>query len=118
VLQIIFRGMFLLLLSIALYSGLKSQPVPQVISHFDLMLHFGVFFAMSVFWQAGFPRRWQLFGMIFLLLLGVSIEFWQGWWLPGRTASMIDVLANSLGVASGWRVGTLVRSGVGYFSLK
>lgn len=117
-LLIICRGLFLVLVGVALYAGLRSQPVPQVVSHFDLMLHFGAFFVMSALWLVGFSRRWRLLGVFFLLLLGIGIEFWQGWALPGRTASEIDMLANFLGVVLAWLIGTLLLSRVGDFSFK
>lgn len=95
------RGLFLLLLGIALYAGLKAQPFPQVVTNFDLMLHFGAFAALSVLWFFGFARRWWLLGIVSLVCVGVGIELWQGWMLPGRVASMVDMLANIFGVFSG-----------------
>ena len=89
------------MLGIALYAGLKSQPIPQVVSHFDLILHFGVFCVMSALWSIGFPRRWRLPGMLFLCLVGFAIECWQGWALVGRTASVVDMAANITGVLAG-----------------
>lgn len=117
-LLIIFRVFYLLLLSAALYAGLRPQPVPQMVSNIDLVLHFGVFFAMSFLWKAGFPRHWQLLGVMFLILLGAGIEFWQGWGLPGRTASATDMLANFLGVMSGWVISAIILSRVGGLSFK
>lgn len=89
--------MFLLVLAAALHAGLKARPVPQVVSHFDLILHFGAFAALSMFWLLGFARRWWLPGVTFLLFVGAGIEVWQGWGLPGRTASLVDMSANAGG---------------------
>ncbi|SEA33962.1 hypothetical protein [Microbulbifer marinus] len=100
-LVIVFRGLFLLVLGVALFAGLKAQPVPQVVSHFDLMLHFGAFAALSALWLLGFSRRWWLPGLVFLLVVGAAIELWQGWLLPGRTASLVDMSANFGGVLLG-----------------
>lgn len=100
-LLIVFRGMFLLLLGVALYAGVRAQPVPQVVSHFDLMLHFGAFAALSAFWFVAFGRRWWVAGVILLLCVGGGIELWQGWTLPGRVASFVDMSANAVGVFVG-----------------
>ncbi|SDJ66639.1 VanZ family protein [Microbulbifer yueqingensis] len=108
-LQTLFRVSFLLVLAAALYAGLKAQPVPQVVSHFDLILHFGAFATLSVLWVLGFPRRWWLPGLTFLLFLGAGIELWQGWALPGRTASLVDMAANASGVAAGFVLALLFR---------
>ena len=95
------RGLFILLLGVALFAGLKAQPVPQVVSHFDLMLHFGAFAALSALWLFSFTKRWWLHGIVFLVFVGGGIELWQGWALPGRTASLVDMSANTLGVFAG-----------------
>ena len=100
-LLMVFRGLFLLLLGVALYAGLKAQPVPQVVSHFDLMLHFGAFAVLSALWVFGFARRLWLRGLIFLVCVGAGIELWQGWMLPGRVASLVDMSANLAGVFAG-----------------
>ncbi|KUJ82432.1 VanZ family protein [Microbulbifer flavimaris] len=94
------RGLFVLLLAIALFAGLKARPVPQVVSHFDLILHFGAFAALSGLWVIGFAR--PLVGIAVLVAIGLGIEVWQGWMLPGRTADGWDMLANTLGVFCGW----------------
>ena len=97
----VFRGLFLLLLGIALYAGLKAQPVPQVVSNFDLMLHFGAFATLSALWLFGFAGNWWLPGLIFLVCIGAGIELLQGWMLPGRVASLVDMSANAAGVFLG-----------------
>ena len=104
------RGIFLLLLGVALYAGLKAQPVPQVVSHFDLMLHFGAFSALTALYFLGFTRQLWLPGLIFLILVGAGIELWQGWALPGRVASLVDMSANTLGVFAGGLCAALVLS--------
>ncbi|WP_237067321.1 hypothetical protein [Microbulbifer guangxiensis] len=106
--KIIARGLFVLLLAVALFAGLKSTPVPQVVSHFDLMLHFGAFAALGALWILGFAR--PLLGMGLLVAVGMGIEVWQGSMLPGRTMDGMDMLANGLGVLLGWMAGLLVSN--------
>ncbi|WP_346839081.1 hypothetical protein [Microbulbifer sp. SAOS-129_SWC] len=102
---IAFRVLLVLLVGIALYAGLRSQPFPEPVPHFDWMLHCGVFLAMSALCTLGFSRPWQLLGIVLLLAFGAGIELWQGWALPARTASLADMSADTVGVLLGWVIG-------------
>ena len=95
------RLLFALILIMALVAGMKSQPVTQVIPHFDLILHCGVFAVLAFLWLVGTARRFWLWGLVGLLLLGAGLELWQGWIMPARTASLFDMAANGTGVALG-----------------
>ena len=103
------RALFFIMLAVAVYAGLKAQPVPQLVSHFDLMLHFGAFGLLSALWLLGFPRQQWLLGVVGLLLLGGGIELWQGWLLAGRQASFVDMAANGSGVLLGAGIAWLGR---------
>ncbi len=100
-LKLVARLLFLFVLGTALFAGMKSQPVPQVIPHFDLLLHCGVFAVLAVLWVFAVTRRWRYWGVCGLLLLGAALELWQGWMMPERTASMVDMGANASGVVIG-----------------
>ena len=95
------RFLFILVLGVALYAGMKTKPVPQVVPNFDLMLHFGVFGTLAFLWLLGVSRFWRPLGLLGLLLLGAVIELWQGWVMPARTASLTDMAANGSGVLLG-----------------
>lgn len=98
-----------MVLVVAVYSGVKAQPVPQVVSNFDLILHFGAFGLLSALWVLGLPRgRWL--GLVALLVLGGGIELWQGWALVDRQASLIDMAANASGV--------IVGGGIAWFGVR
>ncbi|WP_345550388.1 hypothetical protein [Microbulbifer aestuariivivens] len=105
--QTVARCLFVFLLVFALFSGLKSQPMPQVVPHFDLLLHFGAFALLMGLWVVGFAR--PLLGVAVLIAIGLGIELWQGLLLPARTADERDILANISGVFSGWLAMVVLR---------
>jgi VanZ family protein len=102
---VINRILFVLVLAVVISAGVLPKPIPQVVSNFDLILHFGAFMVLSVlglFLPFAQKSRLHCFsGLVALLLLGIGIELWQGWWLPARQASMLDVLADAAGVLAG-----------------
>ena len=95
------RFLFVLVFFTALFAGMKSKPVPQVVPHFDLILHCGVFAVLGGLWVFAVSSRWWLWGLLGLLLFGAGLEFWQGWLMPERTASLVDMGANTTGVILG-----------------
>lgn len=103
-LNVVARFLFALVFFTALFAGMKSKPVPQVIPHFDLMLHCGVFAVLGALWVFAVSARWWLRGLLGLLLFGAGLELWQGWIMPARTASYVDMGANTLGVFLGGTV--------------
>ncbi|WP_428820444.1 hypothetical protein [Microbulbifer sp. MCCC 1A16149] len=100
-LHVVARFLFVLVFFTALFAGMKSKPVPQVVPHFDLMLHCGVFAVLAGLWVFSVSARWWLLGLLGLLLFGAGLELWQGWVMPARTASLIDMGANATGVFVG-----------------
>lgn len=108
-LVLVLQRLFFLTLVVAVCAGVKATPVPQLVTHFDLMLHFGAFAVMSVLWVLAFPRNRWLLGFVGLLVLGGGIELWQGWALPGRQASFVDMVANVGGVVLGGGIGWFFR---------
>lgn len=87
--------------------GLSAQetlPVPEVFALQDKFLHFSAYFMMAIFGWRAF-RHLQMHaqtlawaGFLFCSLYGVSDEWHQSFVL-GRTASVWDWLADSLGAA-------------------
>lgn len=90
--------------------GLRARPVTQIFSHFDLLLHFGIFFSLAFICLASFPRKIGLLLLPLLIFAGLGIEVVQDLFLPTRNGSWSDFVANTLGV--------LVGSGMGVFFLK
>nr|WP_010133598.1 hypothetical protein [Microbulbifer agarilyticus] len=95
------RLLFVLVFLAALFAGIKSKPVPQVVPHFDLILHCGVFAVLAVLWVFSVSATKWLWGLFGLLVFGAGLELWQGWMMPARTASQVDMAANGAGVILG-----------------
>ncbi|HEU4781144.1 MAG TPA: VanZ family protein [Steroidobacteraceae bacterium] len=85
-------------------------PLPDVPSPFewnDKTSHLVGHGALSIYFAGLVPRSswWKIF--VFLLVLGVSIEFAQHYMRAGRHGDARDVLANSAGAAFGLLVARL-----------
>lgn len=89
------------LLALIVYGSLKpSGPVPSYWPK-DKVLHFTAYLLLA-FWFSGITerRRYPIVA-VFLLAVGVAIEYAQGAMGFGRTSDWHDVIANSCGIASG-----------------
>ncbi len=107
---------FIAVLAVILFSGLKPEPVPQMFEQQDKLHHLLGFAALMFTLRLAFPR-WRLFWAVLASLsAALAIEIAQGL-QPHRTASVGDMLANTLGVLLGWGCAQLtyfwyLRSGV------
>jgi len=103
-LQLIFIVYILLVITISLIptaiggSGLYSDKL----AHFLAYGGMGFLAYMSV---DSVKKRFYLF--LLIISLGVVLEFFQ-FFIPGRSASFLDVIANTIGVVSGYFAGWLV----------
>ncbi len=92
---------FVVVLAVILFAGLKPDPVPQLFSQQDKLHHMLGFAALVFTLRLAFPR-WSLGALCGAsLAAALLIEFGQGL-QPQRTASLTDMLANTLGVLLGW----------------
>ncbi len=92
---------FIAVLAVILFSGLKPEPVPQMFEQQDKLHHLLGFAALMFTLRLAFPR-WRLFWAVLASLsAALAIEIAQGL-QPHRTASVGDMLANTLGVLLGW----------------
>lgn len=83
-----------------LFAGLRAQPIPQVFTQEDKVHHFIGFFTFSLSSRLAFLRtklHWIAFGC---LTTGLMIEYAQEF-IPLRSASLYDALANAGGVLFG-----------------
>ena len=98
-----FRLRALLFLAVCaglLFTGLRSQPIPELFAKEDKLHHFIGFFALAFSCRLAFlpvKLHWIAIGCV---LAGVLIEYAQAL-IPLRTASFYDALANTAGVALG-----------------
>ncbi len=94
-----------LLLYCGIIFGLSAQeslPVPQLFDFQDKLIHAGAYFVMGLFsWRAFRHLGLQsgnlaLLVILFCSIYGISDE-WHQFYVPGRSASVWDWLADTLG---------------------
>lgn len=99
---------FFIVLAIIIFSGLRPEPIPQVFDDQDKLHHMCGFAAMMFTLRLAFPQ-WRAFWAIAIsLTAGLLIEVGQSF-IPNRTASGADMVANSVGVMVGWACWHLVN---------
>lgn len=99
---------FIIVLGIIVFSGLRPEPVPQVFDDQDKLHHMCAFAAMMFTLRLAFPQWRAFWAVAFSLTAGLLIEFGQSF-LPNRTASAADMVANSVGILLGWACWHLVN---------
>ena len=87
---------------LVLVLGLEPVPLPQLFPRQDKLHHLLGFAALCFTTHVAFPRARSRWLIPACLLAALLIELCQGLFLPYRTASLGDMLANTLGVALGW----------------
>lgn len=74
---------------------------PKVFSHFDKFMHFSAWLLLGVLTQFLFRHtRWPLVTALGLFFMSAGIELLQHF-IPGRSASILDLVANGSGIAIG-----------------
>ena len=106
---ILYRTVFLGLSALCVYMGLRHSPAPQLFRHFDLLLHFGIFFSLAFVSLFAFPNRMGFLLLPLLIAAGFGIEVFQDLFMSGRNGSWNDFFANTLGVFVGAAIGVFIR---------
>ena len=96
--QPILRFAFVSIAGLIIYLSLIPHlPLPDV-SNVDKVEHFLAYFALQVSGGIGFKRATSVwFVSIFCICLGLSMEIAQ-LYVPGREASVADIIANLAGI--------------------
>jgi VanZ family protein len=91
----------LIVIAAILVCLVPGQELPLAFEWNDKLSHVVGHGAMAAYFAGLVPRRgwWKIF--VFLLLLGISIEFLQYFMHEGREGDPRDVLANACGAAFG-----------------
>lgn len=95
--------LYVYIVSILLLSSIPGESVPSVVGlTWDKSLHFIEYGILGVLLRRAGGDT--VFGTIYLCLFGIVIgcldEFWQTF-IPGRTGSYFDVMADAIGVIFG-----------------
>ncbi|NRB78881.1 MAG: VanZ family protein [Saccharospirillaceae bacterium] len=91
----------LCLIAISMLSLSPSESVPQV-GGYDKIVHFLSYLILSMSFWLGFQKAkpvWLV--LILLIMFGVLIEILQSF-VPGRLMSLMDAIANGLGILVGY----------------
>ncbi|MDY7001593.1 MAG: VanZ family protein [Thermodesulfobacteriota bacterium] len=102
-------GIFLLAAG-TLFSGLMP-PYTTLLYRISLdnVLHFAIFLLLALISPFAFHSRSKIFpALLFLALLGIALEVWQGF-IPNRRCTLSDSLANILGLVLGAAAGFWLR---------
>ncbi len=94
-------------ITIVYFSLINSNNIPDVkIFSWDKIVHAAVYFILVVLFIFGFKPKANnlIFVLIACILLGVLLEFLQGFMKEGRSADIADAIANSVGVFAGYYV--------------
>ena len=95
---VLFRAVFFLLLAVISVLALTPDTGAVPTLGWDKLNHLAAFFTLAVFFQLAFPRSpGMIMKLSALFLFGVGIEVVQSFH-PLRDASMLDLLANTLGL--------------------
>ncbi len=72
-------------------------------SYADKIVHFFLYFFLTVFWLLAYPALWKSkYKFIFLVISwGIAIEFLQEYLIPTRSGDIYDAIANTIGGISG-----------------
>jgi VanZ family protein len=93
----LFKGLSILALVVIAWESLQTITGTPQITHFDKIMHFLAYGVLAGLFRLGWPKVWG--GGLFFAAVGFGalIEIAQGTLTDGRTASIADALANSLG---------------------
>jgi VanZ family protein len=103
--------MSLVLLAAVLFASLQPGFGPAVPANFDKVEHLAAYVLLAL-WFSGLVARSRYWVVACgLLALGVVVEMLQWLMNLGRSAEVLDMLANALGVGLGLAIALLVTGG-------
>ena len=86
---------------VSYFSLIPRIDLPQTFSGADKIVHFLAYFWLSAVPFFGFSEiKRAIKAALWMIGLGIGLEFGQIW-VPGRQLSLMDMIANSAGVAVG-----------------
>ncbi len=98
--RVISMIVFFATLAVILYTGLRSDPVPQAFEYQDLLHHLSAFAVLVCSARLAFPATHAFWTVLYCLLFALMIELTQGL-LPLRDPSIADMASNVVGVLIG-----------------
>ena len=99
-LQFVKRAMLFFIAAAILREALGGTPVATVLNVGDKLLHALAFYVLALVADLSFPeKRYIVFNVTGLFVFGVSIELLQHYVAIGRHVSLVDVVANAVGIS-------------------
>lgn len=93
----IFRVISIAGLLVILLGAFYPSPLPHTENHLDKLYHVLAFVFLTVAFYLSLGSRWYLY-IVLALFLALAIEAGQAWFVPQRTASFADVVADIIGI--------------------
>jgi VanZ family protein len=90
--------------------SLKPEPeLPMPFSSADKLYHWGGYAVLALLPFFAFGKRGAWAAALSMILLGAALELAQGY-VPGRTPSALDFVANTAGVFSGILAASILKA--------
>jgi len=94
----LFQILAILATLFVIYMSLRPSFSVGDVSHGDKVMHFLAYAVLAGFTRLGWPGLWGGWIVTGFIWLGIGLEIGQHMMAQGRTGSILDALANSLGV--------------------
>ncbi|MBU3071525.1 VanZ family protein [Aestuariicella sp. G3-2] len=88
-------------LGLLFWGGFRENPIPQYSHDFDKIIHVTGFTIVTVACLMAFTLNVWVIIPVLLMLLGLSIEIGQGWFLPMRSFDWEDFRMDVIGILLG-----------------
>ncbi|MGE8152652.1 VanZ family protein [Pseudomonas vancouverensis] len=108
ILQVLPKLAFFVILLVLCVAGMRGEPVPQVFENQDKLHHWAGFACLTVSAYLAFPSTRLIWLFIWPLVGSMVIELEQSF-MPLRSASWGDMVANATGVTCGMLVVLALR---------
>jgi VanZ family protein len=75
----------------------SNLPKLSVWDHFDKVVHFVLFGGCTFLWFMAFPKNLFRVALV-VLVFGIGIEFYQRYFVAGRSFDIWDIVADAVGI--------------------
>lgn len=100
---LIFKTSFFITFGVIEYLALTPQHIEVLDGLWDKQNHFAAFFVLYILLSLAYTHFSAQKKVAILVFIGIQIELTQSF-IPGRFASTLDVVADSIGIAIGFLI--------------
>lgn len=103
---ILFKMSFFITFGVIEYLALTPQHIEMIEGFWDKQNHFIAFFVLTILLGLAYSQLTAIKKFGLLVLMGFQIEIMQ-YFIPGRFFSLLDIVADSVGIVIGivvWRI--------------